>query len=166
MSILGRPNAYAEDTIISTYVSIEAAGGVIGKREGERATYTRGKSPGPSTSTYAYRCLDALNVAWPDRISDRVALARGLAKVYNDLKHYSPNDYPDHDVLQVVNEINEQIVRLLAIYITGRAEELLEGFRRGEHLHDLKFLLDEYGLRVDSNGNWQHDAELIEDGTV
>jgi hypothetical protein len=41
------------------------------------------------------------------------------------VKHYDRGDFPDHDESYVVSEVNQTIVRLLAIHITGRGDELL-----------------------------------------
>jgi hypothetical protein len=105
-----------------------------------------------------YRCLDALDVLWPERIRDRVGLARAIANNYNDVKHYDRGDFPEHSETYAVSEINQMIVRLLAIYITGR-EDLLATFRAGNDLYELKQVLDSYGLAVTADGHWEHDSE-------
>ncbi|WP_370568345.1 hypothetical protein [Frigoribacterium sp. CG_9.8] len=122
-SVLGRKERFIEDVVISTSMSMEAAGRILGERPGERATYSqRGHK---TTATYVYRCLDGLDVLWPERIRDRIGLARAIANNYNNVKHYDRGDFPDHDESYVVSEVNQMIVRLLAIHITGRGNDLL-----------------------------------------
>jgi len=77
---LSRTGRFVEDVIISTSMSMEAAGGILGERVGERVTWGRGRTPRPTTATYVYRCLDALDVRWPERIRDRVGLSQAIAK--------------------------------------------------------------------------------------
>ena len=47
VSVLGRTGRFIEDVVISTSMSIEAAGGILGERAGERVTWGRGRTPGP-----------------------------------------------------------------------------------------------------------------------
>lgn len=169
VSVLSRTGRFIEDVIISTSMSIEAAGSIIGERPDERATWSRGSKP--TTATYVYRCLDLLDVRWPERIGSRVGLARAVANSYNAVKHYDRGEFPDHDESYVVSEVNQMIVRLLAIHITGRDDELLASYRDGSDLYKIKQIVDGYGLRVDEDGVWHRDAgdegpERIETSTV
>jgi hypothetical protein len=157
VSVLGRTGRFIEDIVISTSMSIEAAGGIVGERPGERATWSRGRSPRPTTATYVYRCLDLLDVLWPERVRDRIGLARAIANNYNEVKHYDRGDFPDHDESYAVSEINQMIVRLLAIYITGRGDDLLASYRAGNNLYKIEQVLDGYRLRIGANGQWQRD---------
>lgn len=161
VSVLGRMGRFIEDVVISTSMSIEAAGGILGERAGERVTWSRGRTPRPTTATHVYRCLDALDVRWPERIRDRVGLSRAIANNYNDVKHYDRGEFPDHDESYVVSEVNQMIVRLLAIHITGRGEELLSSYREGNNLFEIKQVLDGYGLRVDETGDWHRDTDGV-----
>jgi len=158
VSVLGRTGRFIEDVVISTSMSIEAAGGILGERAGERVTWSRGR---PTTATYVYRCLDVLEVRWPERIRDRIGLSRAIANNYNDVKHYDRGEFPDHDESYVVGEVNQMIVRLLAIHITGRGEELLSSYREGTNLYEIKQVLDGCGLRVDETGSWHRDTDDV-----
>jgi hypothetical protein len=161
VSVLGRPGRFIEDVVISTSMSMEAAGGILGECAGERVTWSRGRISRPTTATYVYRCLDALAVLWPERIRDRVGLSRAIANNYNDVKHFDRGEFPDHDESYVVSEVNQMVVRLLAIYITGRSEELLSSYREGNNLYTIKQVLDGYGLRVDETGRWHRDTDDV-----
>lgn len=157
-NILGRDGAYIEDVIISTSMSMEAAGGIIGERPGERETYTRGRAARPTTATYVYRCLDLLSIRWPERLGSNVGLARAVANAYNDVKHFDRGDFPDHDEAHVVSQVSEMIVRLVALHVAGRGEELLAPYRETEMLYKILQMVDEYRLKVDDNGHWVRDS--------
>lgn len=158
-SILGRDGVFLEDLVISTSMSMEAAGGIIGERSGEKVTWSKARTPRPTTATYVYRCLDVLDVRWPERVGDRVRLSRAIANAYNDVKHYDRGDFPEHDEVHVVSEISQMIVRLLAIHIAGRADVLLPIYRESEQFYQIKQALDAYELRLDEAGKWIRDSE-------
>lgn len=46
-SILGRDGAFLEDLIISTSMSMEAAGGIIGERPGKKVAWGKARHLGP-----------------------------------------------------------------------------------------------------------------------
>jgi len=158
VSVLGRPGRFIEDVVISTSMSIEAAGAILGERPGEQITRRGGR---PTTATYVYRCLDALDVLWPERIRDRIGLSRAIANNYNHVKHFDRGEFPNHNETYVVSEVNQMIVRLLAIHITGQGEELLSSYRKGDDLYRIDQLVDGYGLRVDEAGCWHCDNKGV-----
>jgi hypothetical protein len=159
VNVLSRNGRFIEDVVTSTSMSIEAAGGILGERPGERVTWSRARNPRPTTATYVYRCLDVLDVQWPERISNRVGLSRAIASNYNDVKHYDRGEFPDHEESYVVSEINQMIVRLMAIHVSGRGEHLLAAYREGNNLYEIKQVLDAYGIRVDGDGRWHRDLD-------
>lgn len=154
-AILGQRDQYVENIVTSTSTSIEAAGAIIGERPGEEAT----KKTRPSTATYVYRCLDLLNIKWPARINNKLGLARAIANNYNEVKHYDRGELPSHEETHLIKEINELIVRLLSVYLTGMSDELLKGYREGEYLYHLKQILDAYELNLDEKGTWHKDGD-------
>lgn len=155
--VLDNPAKFLEDLVISTSMSIEAAGGLIGERPEERDTWSRSRKPYPTMATYVFRCLDLLDVRWPEPIADRVHLARAVANNYNDVKHFDRGDFPQHDESDVVSEVNRMIVRLLAIHLTGRGDELLASLRQHGGMHEIQQMLDAYGLSLDESGKWKRD---------
>ncbi|MGP5305317.1 ApeA N-terminal domain 1-containing protein [Brachybacterium alimentarium] len=156
--VLGQTARFIEDLVVSTSMSLEAAGGIIGERTGERETWSdRGRSR-PTTATFVYRCLDLLDVHWPDRISNRVGLSKAIANNYNEVKHFDRGDFPDHDESDVVGEVNKMIVRLLAIQLTGRGDELLVPYREVGAFHVLQHLLDAYDLSLGEDGKWKRGS--------
>lgn len=151
-NVLGREGAFLEDVITSTSMSMEAAGSIIGERSGEEAIWRKGKRP--TMATYVYRCLDVLDVRWPERLGDRIRLSHAVANSYNDIKHYDRGDLPELDEAHVVGEINKMIVRLLAVYVAGRADSILEPYRESDQFSHIWQLLDAYRLTIDENGKW------------
>ena len=152
--VLGRPRAFIEDVIMSTSVGLEAAGQLIGEREGEVETYGRGNRP--SVATYIFRCLDLLGVQWGDYIQSDVGLARPSASNYNDVKHFDRGDFPAHEETLAVADVNRLVARLLALHLTGQGDALLEPYRRGENLWSIQQLFEALKVRVDHAGKWRH----------
>lgn len=157
-SILGRTGVFLEDLVISTSMSMEAAGGIIGERPGENATWSKGGRRRPTSATYVYRCLDVLAVRWPERLGNHVGLSRAIANAYNDVKHYDRGDFPEHDEVHVVSEISQMIVRLLAIHVAGRADDLLAPYREAEQFYQIDQAVEAYQLRLDEAGEWVRDS--------
>ena len=50
------------------------------------------------------------------------------------------------------------IVRLLAVYVAGRADCILEPYRKSDQFYQIRQLLDVYGLMIDENGKWSRTA--------
>jgi|GEM_PF-1195267 len=156
--VLSRKRAFIEDRVISTSVSLEAAGEIIGERPGENQTYNRrGRK---TTSTNIYRCLDLLGLGWGKYVASNVGLARAIADNYNDVKHADRGDFPDSEHTYLVSSINSLLVRLIALHLTGRGDELLAPYRNGDELWDLQQRFDSVGVRVTSEGAW---AEVSND---
>lgn len=157
-SVLGQKERFLEDVVVSTSMSIEAAGGILGPQDGEQITWSRGRRPKPTTATYVYRCLAVLDVKWPERIANRAGMSRAIARNYNDVKHYDRGDFPNFVESHVVSEVNQMIVRLLAVHITGRGAELLAPYRTDKKLYDIGQVLDGYKIRVDEAGRWHRES--------
>lgn len=153
VAIIGRRHRFAEDVVMSTSMSLEAAGRLLGEQLGEEATYHHNR---PTTSTYIYRCVEFLGVRWGDYIHSQIGLARAIASNYNSVKHADRGPFPDHAETFLIGDVNELVVRLLAVSLTGQADELLGRFREGSELWDIKQRFDAYRVRiVDDRGTWQ-----------
>jgi hypothetical protein len=150
--VLSRKRAYIEDRVISTSMSLEAAGTMIGERPGEKETYGRDR---PSTATNIYRCLDLLQITWGKYVASNVGLARAIANNYNDVKHADRGDFPNSEHTYLVSSTNSLLVRLLALDLTGKGDELLEPYRKGDELWDLQQRFDSVGVRVTEKGTWE-----------
>lgn len=150
--VLSRKRAYIEDRVISTTISMEAAGGIIGERPGEKETYGRGR---PSTATNIYRCLDLLQIGWGAYVESNVGLARAIANNYNDVKHADRGDFPNSEHTYLISATNSLLVRLLALHLTGRGDELLGPYRSGDELWDLQQRYDNVGVLVTKEGRWK-----------
>ncbi|GAA4375085.1 hypothetical protein [Agromyces bauzanensis] len=153
VSIVGRRHRFAEDIVMSTSMSLEAAGQLLGERPGEAATYHRGRR---TTATYVYRCLELLGIRWGDYIHSQVGLAKAIANNYNSVKHADRGSFPDHAETFLIGDVNELVVRLLAVRLTGQADELLGRYREGSELWEIKQRFDAYRIRIaDVAGTWQ-----------
>lgn len=151
---LARRGAFLEDVVLSTSLALEAAGQIIGKREGERATYNNGRR---TTATWIYRCLHLLGVAWGDYVHSTVGLARAIASNYNDVKHYDRGEFPSLEETDLVATVNRLIVRLLALHLTGKGDELLKPYREDQReLWRVRERFDGYKRRIaDDDGTWE-----------
>lgn len=149
VGVLGRKEAFVEDVIVSLSMSIEAAGQIIGARAGEEETHRRGKV---TTATNVYRCLHALGVEWGDFATDNVALARAVAKAYNDIKHFDRGEFPEPDVSHLVSVIARYIVRLLALHIIDESGALLADLCKERALWRLHSLREGYGITFGKDG--------------
>lgn len=154
-SVLGRPNPILEDVIVSTSMSMEAAGHLLGEQPQERTTWHNGR---PTTSTYTYRCLYVLDTRFPEGISDKPALSRAIANTYNTVKHADRGSFPALGAMHATATINRLIVRLLAVHISGKSEALLGPYREGRNLDKIRQVLDGNRLRITPQGQWSHDA--------
>lgn len=157
VGVLGRRGAFAEDIITSLSMSFEAAGKIIGVRDGERDTYGRGR---PATATYVYRCLSVLGVSWGLVASDHVGLAKAIAKTYNSIKHYDGSDFPDSAVSFVISHISEYIARLLALHIIDDTGRLLAPFQEPGAMWRVDRYVEVYGITFDDGGVVVHQAQL------
>ena len=147
--VLGRRSAFAEDIITSLSMSFEAAGKIIGERNGERDTCYRGR---PTTSTYVYRCLSVLGVSWGPAAPSHVGLARAIANTYNSIKHFDGSDFPDSAVSFVISHICEYIARLLALYILDERGRLLSPYREEGAMWRVNRYVAAYGISFDERG--------------
>jgi len=159
MSVVGRTSPYIEDLVVSTSMGLEAAGGILGEQGGEGPTLNRRGNP--TTSTYVYRVLHHLALNWGE-VGSEIGLARAVANNYNDVKHADRGDFPDNDATFLVSRVNRLVVRLLALTLTGRGDELLEPYRTGGEMWSIKedFRLNHLGVNED--GSWNR----VEDQTT
>jgi len=154
VAVIGRRQRFTEDVVMSTSMALEAAGQLLGQRPGEEDTYDRGRRR-PTMATYVYRCLELLGIRWGDYIHSQVGLARAISNNYRRVKHADNGAFPDHVETYLVSVINELVVRLLAAYLTGAADELLGRYREGSELWTVRQQFEANHVRiVDDEGAW------------
>ncbi|MFI2363039.1 hypothetical protein [Promicromonospora sp. NPDC019610] len=152
VNTFGRPDMLAEEVVMSTFTSIEAASHKIGKRRGEDSTYRRGRV---TTATHAYRCLHLLGISWPVQIASIEGMAQAIANNYNTIKHADRGEFPDPRESILVSQMNRWIIRLLAVHLTGKGDSVLGDHRSGTtKLWKLEQTFDTYQLRITSDGVW------------
>lgn len=152
VGVLGRKRAFTEDVIVSTSMSIEAAGNIIGARDGEEATY--GGNRRPVTATYVYRSLHLLDVQWGDIAPDLAAIAKAVANTYNEIKHFDRGEFPNRDVSHIISTITRYIVRLLALHIVDETGGLLAQYREAGAVWRPKRLCEVYRLTITADGRF------------
>lgn len=155
---LGKRNIYVGDLVVSLSMSLEAAGHIIGVRDGEEETY-REKSTTPTTASYVYRCLHLLDLDWGDRVASPVGLARAVANGYNGTKHYNKGVLPDNDQTFLISEVLRKVTRLLTLHIVDPSGELLKSSREPGGLWRMQDMFEANELRIKHDGKWEHEAK-------
>lgn len=150
VGVLGRRDAFTEDVIISTSMSIEAAGQLIGRRDGEEATCNQYGAT--TTATNVYRCLHLLEVKWGTIAADYASLAKAVANTYNDIKHFDRGEFPDAPVSHLISIITRMIVRLLALHIIDGSGTLLKDHREDGAMWKIQQWSDLYHLTFNERG--------------
>jgi hypothetical protein len=149
--VLNRRGAFVEDIVLSTGMSLEAAGGLIGEREGERPTWHRGR---PTMATYVFRCLQELGLEGPASAESITGLARAVANNYNDLKRADRGEFPDQVKSYLVSQVNRLVVRALAVSLTSSSAELREVLQQSREMSKIHELFDLNGMRITDDGAW------------
>lgn len=157
VNVLGRDGVFAEDVILSTSMSMEAAGELIGECDGEECLKGRGRNL--PVALCIYRCLHVLGLDLPDEFGDMVALSRAIANTYNTIKHSSRGGFPDGREISVVCELNKLIVRLLALHV---ANVDLSSYVRSYvsvALNKLVGRMTSCSMSIDEGGKWCYEYE-------
>ena len=155
VNVLGRKDGLIEDSIISTCMSMEAAGVKIGSVEGEACMGVKNGQRNIPIAACIYRCLKLIDVKWPDRICGCEGLARSIADVYNSIKHADRGAFPDGLKVRVVWKANEIIVRMLAVHIAGVGDRVFPRYRNSMEFFSLDQLLSSYNCRIACDGTWE-----------
>lgn len=108
VGVLGRL-AFVEDVVVNAAMSLEAAGQILGVVEGEEKSYHRGN---PTTATWMYRCVYSLRLDWSGIAESPMAVGRGIANFYNDIKHYGRGEFPDPEETYLIRIVAAVVVRL------------------------------------------------------
>lgn len=149
-AIFGRERAMLEDRVISLSMCLEAAGQILGQKDGEEATYKAGKRP-ETMATYVYRCLSSLDVSWSDVADSNVGIARAVANNYRQIKHYdASDDFPDGEETFLVSQVAAATVRLLIANIVVPSGELAQNWQ--SVVGDALQWFESYELRIDASG--------------
>lgn len=159
VNVLGRKDGLIEDSIISTCMSMEAAGVKIGPVEGEGPMGVKSGQRNVPIAACIYRCLKLIDVKWPDRICGYEGLARSIADVYNSIKHADRGAFPDGLKVRVVWKVNEIIVRMLAVHIAGAGDRVFPRYRNSMELFSVDQLLSSYNCRIAHDGTWEIGEE-------
>lgn len=152
VNVLGRDGVFAEDVILSTSMSMEAAGELIGECDGEASLKGRGRNL--PVSLCIYRCLHVLELELPSEFGGITALSKAIASTYNSIKHSSRGDFPDGREVRVVCDLNKLVVRLLALYVAKVdlnsciRSDILVGFEK------IAANMSYWSVSVSEDGKW------------
>ncbi|WIV44712.1 hypothetical protein [Glutamicibacter nicotianae] len=153
-ALFKRERPFAEDVVNTLSMAIEAAGNLIGVRDGEDSTYKiiRGGKKAPGAATQVYRCLHATGYDWSDFSPTLEGLARGINDTYNATKHFNKGEYPEPEVLAFVSVLLRYLVRLLSLRLADSDGSLLEPFKGKKSLLRLHNQHKHFGVSFDSRG--------------
>jgi hypothetical protein len=156
VNVLGRDGVFAEDVIVSTSMSMEAAGELIDECDGEECLRGRGRNL--PVSLYIYRCLHVLELELSDKFGGMVALSRAIANTYNAIKHSSRGGFPDGREISVVCRLNKLIVRLLALRVAKVEFNDHVRCNVSVALDNIVARMSAWSMSIDENGKWRYEA--------
>ncbi|RFA08070.1 hypothetical protein B7R54_01705 [Subtercola boreus] len=150
VGVLKRPDAYAEDVVMSTNLSLEAAGHLLPPADDEESTYFRGR---PTTATFVYRCIASVGMNFSPISHSRQGMARAVANNYNGIKHFDRGAFPDFVQTRLIGKLSTLIVRLIATNLIEPTNEVVRDYVSGWRFRQLmeEFKLND--LYVDERGN-------------
>ncbi|QDY67479.1 hypothetical protein FQA45_14840 [Glutamicibacter halophytocola] len=154
---LQRPLSYMEDHVVNACIGLEAAGQIIEHVVGEESTY-RGKNP--ILATYIYRCLATVELKHDGIAISRIAMARGIAKIYNDTKHYDRFDYPPGEHSYVIGKLALLTARLLSLRLFGVESVTNSNREVTESLRQVREYMEMLGLLIDDKGKFADSADV------
>lgn len=156
VNVLGRDGVFAEDVILSTSMSMEAAGELIGERDGEECLKGRGRNL--PVSLCIYRCLHVLELELPGEFSGMVALSRAIANTYNAIKHSSRGSFPDGREVRIVCDLNKLIVRLLALHVAKVDLNAVIRSYVSVALDNIVAKMSWWSMSIDEDGKWRYEV--------
>lgn len=82
-----------------------------------------------------------------------------MANTYNTVKHFDRGDFPDHTELYIISQVNRLVVRLLALRLTGKGDEIIASYTNPGYRNNVIELLEINNLSlVDDRGTWARDS--------
>ncbi|MYR92552.1 MULTISPECIES: ApeA N-terminal domain 1-containing protein [unclassified Streptomyces] len=153
VSVLSRPHAALEDIVVNASMSIEAAGNIIGRIDGEEVTHTRGGMP--TTATHAFRAIAKLGLDVQGISESPVGMARAMADNYNTIKHYDRGEFPDPLETYFVSRVAMTAVRLLASTLVDPSENLVQQYKSDGKFDAVKDEVKQTRLCVNASGNFE-----------
>jgi hypothetical protein len=150
--ILSRDRAFLEDRVVSLSMSLEAAGQILGKANGEEVTHKKGRSP-ETMATYVFRCLSSLSVDWSRAADSNAGIARAVSNNYRNIKHFDTgDDFPDGDETFLVSQIAAVTVRLLVGNLVVPDGSLAQNWQT--IVEDALGWFEVHGLRITDDGKF------------
>jgi hypothetical protein len=152
VNVLGREGVFMEDVILSTSMSMEAAGELIGERDGEG--FLKGRGRNLPIALCVYRCLHVLDLELPSVFGGLAGMSKAIANTYNAIKHSSRGKFPDVREVRVVCDVNKLVVRLLALYIAEVDPNPRIRSIVSNNFDKIVENMSYWSLSVDGDGKW------------
>lgn len=153
IAVLDRPRPFIEDRILATGIFLDAWGKRAPKAEGERDTYSTGRTKAPTFATFVYRALAACDADWTSVATSMSGLSISIRRIYTAIKH-AENELPDPTEMALISRVMLLIVRMVAARKVDLEGSSVREFGRGWGLkHELRSFADA-GLVIDEAGNF------------
>ncbi|OIH97899.1 hypothetical protein [Curtobacterium sp. MCBA15_001] len=135
VGLLMRERPTVEDVVISTNLSLEAAGHLLPPAPNEEETCVGGTRP--TTATWVLRCLARTGLNFSAFADSTVGLARAVANNYNGIKHFDRGELPDLVHTWLIGQVSLLTVRVVALRELETDSGLLSDFAASELARDL-----------------------------
>lgn len=136
--------------LLNTSMSIEAAAHIIGRIDGESATYT--KTGRPKTATHFYRLLVFSQIDLSDVSASTEDTAQALADTYNSVKHADRGPFPEFAFTYFAGRLALLLARVSVATLLAPGNPDVDAFTSswavGRVLHHMK----EQRVQIDSRG--------------
>ena len=150
VGVLRRSSLFAEDTLVNASMSVEAAAHIIGRVDGESATYT--KSGRPATATHFYRLLVFSHIDLSDVSASIEDTAQAIADTYNGVKHADRGPFPEFAFTYFAGRLALLLARVSVARLLAPGNPDIDAFTSswavGRVLHHMK----EQRVQVQSHG--------------
>lgn len=104
-------------------------------------------------ATQIFRCLETVELDTTGIASGRIALAKAIAKIYNDIKHYDRFAYPPGEHSYFIGKIAILTVRLLSLRLFAPLATRGRNVEGEQVLLQAKDFMDSVGVAIDEGGN-------------
>jgi len=152
VGLLMRERPTVEDVVISTNLSLEAAGHLLPPAPNEEETYA--SKTRPTTATWVLRCLARTGMNFSAFADSTVGLARAVANNYNGIKHFDRGELPDLVWTWLIGQVSLLTVRVVALRELETDSALLSDFAASELARDLGGDFEREQLRIGKDGQF------------
>lgn len=156
LGLLMREPPTVEDVVVSTNLSLEAAGHLLPPAPNEEETRAGGTRP--TTATWVLRCLARTGLNFSAFADSTVGLARAVANNYNGIKHFDRGESPDLVQTWLIGQVSLLTTRVVALRELETDSALLSDFAASELARDLSSDFNREHLRIGNEGKFYSTA--------